>query len=206
MTPVHLTKLFTAAGLILLGLTANAWLASQGERALLNIPLLHQDRAANAFLTIFVASGVLIVTSGVGWLYALRNGDTWHRRIPTVWLKGLNTTSWDGRLYQILVLGLFIGIPIAAMVHLVDVLRDGELCILDTAAHVPVSTGWLHGIPAAGDQQIRLLATFPADGHCTGGIQVFPGWEFLLLGTLLLLAFAFAAVHLLQIAGIMKRP
>jgi hypothetical protein len=206
MTPAHLSKVFAACGLILLGLTANAYLATQGEKALLNIPLLHEDRAANAFLTLFVASGLLIATSCVGWLHAIRTGDKWYERVPTVWLEGLATASWDGRLYQIVVVALFVGIPIVAMVHLIDVLRIGQLCTLDTNTHVPVSVGWLHGIPNSGDQQIRLLATFPADGRCTGGIQVFPRWEFLLLGILFLVSFACAVIFLLRVAGIRRRP
>jgi hypothetical protein len=161
MTRAHLSKLFAAAGIILFGLTANAWLASQGGNALLNIPLLHEDRAANAFLTLFVAGLLLIGTSSIGFLYAQRADGAWHARVSPVWLKGLNTASWEGRAYQIVILVLFVGIPIAAMIHLVDILREAQLCVLGTSMHTPVSAGWLRGIAGAGDRQIRLIMTVP---------------------------------------------
>jgi hypothetical protein len=205
MTQVHLSKLFTALGLVLLALVANAWLGSQGEKALFNIPLLHEDRAANAFLTLFVTSTLLIANSFLGRLYATRAVGAWHARVPTVWLKRLNTASWDGQLYQFVVLVLFVGVPIAAVVHLIDVLQVAQLCVLG-ATNEHSSFSWLgSGIPNAGGRQIRLMQTVPDKAACSGGIEVYPSWEFLLLGMLILLSLAFAVSFLLRVGGASKQ-
>jgi hypothetical protein len=200
MTAKHLRQMFLAVGLILLGLTGNAWLASQGEKALLNFPLLHEDRAANALLTLFVASFLLALVSGVGWVHARRYGASWHARIPTVWLEGVNTASWEGTLYQVIIFTVFVLVPFAAMLHLVDILRNAQLCVLDTKTQLSVTKALLQGMPDPGGKQIRVMWTVP-DSGCTGGIQVYPAWEFFVLAGLVIVALVIAAAFLLKLLG-----
>ncbi len=201
MTARHLRQLFLAVGLILLGLTGNAWLASQGEKALLNFPLLHEDRAANALLTLFVASFLLALVSGVGWLHARRYGASWHDQIPTVWLEGVNTASWEGKVYQAIIFTIFVLVPLTAMLHLVDVLRDAQLCIQDTKTQLVVTKALLQGMPDAGGKQIRVMWTVP-DSGCTGGIQVYPAWELFVLAGLIIASFVIAGAFLLKLFGV----
>jgi len=189
MSQAHLTKLFTSIGLVLLIVVLNSWLATQGAKAILKIPLLHEERRATAFLALVVGSVMLIVTALVGWLHAKRYGEHWHARVPSVWLDGLSTQSIEGRLYQGVILLLFIGLPLASFYHFIGLVWNGHLCALNSPDQpLPVSAAWFNGIPNATDQ-IRLVDGLTAVQQpnnvvkelCEGGIEVFPGWEFILL-------------------------
>lgn len=208
MSQTHLTKLFSAFGILLLVILLNSWLATQGANAILKLPLLHEERPATAFLALGLGSVLLTLTALVGSLHARRHGADWHSRIPCVWLEDLETATWEGSLYQAVIGILFVALPLLSFWHFAGVVWKSWLCELDTAATpLGVSQAWLHGIPAAVDQ-IRLVDGLRSikqpNGSfvptCTGGIQVFPGWEFVLLMVMVAasavssLAFAYAVL------------
>jgi hypothetical protein len=202
MTQDHLSKLFSVFGLILLIIVVNSWLASQGAKAILKIPLLHSERPAMAFLALAVGSGLLSITASVGLLYAARSTGNWHARVPAVWLQGLSTRSVEGKIFQFSVLLLFIGVPVGSFFHFTHIVWSSKLCLLDaTSPAVPVSEHWLTGIAGATDQ-IRLVEDLTTEG-CKNGIQVYPGWEFLLLIVATLLSLTLAACFLLQVFGVL---
>jgi hypothetical protein len=188
MSQAHLTKLFAVFGLILLIVVVNSWLATQGAKAILKIPLLHEERRATAFLALAIGSVMLIITALAGLLHAKRYGERWHARVPSVWLEGLSTQSTEGQLYQAAILLLFIGLPLASFFHFIGIVWEGHLCVLNAPEQpLPVSAAWLSGIPNATDQ-IRLVDSLTTVQQpngvtrlCKGGIEVFPGWEFFLL-------------------------
>jgi hypothetical protein len=195
MSQANLTKLFTVFGLISLIVLMNSWLATQGAKAILKIPLLHEERRATAFLALAIGSTMLIITALAGLLHAKRYGERWHARVPSVWLEGLITQSTEGQVYQGAILFLFIGLPLLSFFHFIGIVWKGHLCVLNAPEQpLPVSAAWLTGIPNAKDQ-IRLVDGLTsvqqptgATPLCKGGIEVFPGWEFFLLALFIAVA------------------
>jgi hypothetical protein len=175
----HLSTLYGGFGLVLLVICLNTWLASQGGKAILNIPLIHEERPAMAFFALMMGSVLLCLMSGVGFLYARRSGCAWHARIPPVWLKDLDTRSRDSQVFLVAALVVFVGIPLGAFYHFADIVLNSKLCVLGSGSPpVAVADAWYRGIPNA-DNQIRLVADLLPGGTCGKGVQVFPGWEFL---------------------------
>jgi hypothetical protein len=203
MSQANLTKLFSFFGLILLIIVINSWLATQGAKAILKIPLLHEERRAAAFLALAIGSTMLIVTALAGLLHAKRYGGRWHARVPIVWLEGLITQSIEGQVYQGVILFLFIGLPLLSFFHFVGIVWKGHLCVLNAPEQpLPVSAAWLLGIPNATDQ-IRLVDGLTsvqqptgATPLCKGGIEVFPGWEFFLLALFIAVALGISVLFL----------
>lgn len=213
MTQSHLGKLFGAFGFILLVITVNTWLASQGAKAILKIPLLHEERPSMAFLALILGSVMLTVTSTIGFLHAKRHGTSWHDRIPAVWLENLNTSMIEARWYQAVVLLLLVGVPVASGFHFIGIVADAKLCESGSKVLTPVLDAWLSGIPKATDQ-IRLVdgltvveqANGVMEWKCVGGIQVFPGWEFLIVGAALAVSIAMTVAFLTAIFRAQSPP
>src|SRR6267142_2325616 len=43
--------------------------------------------------------GLFLIASFVLLLHAYRHGNRWHNRVPVVWLEGLDTSIWDGKMF-----------------------------------------------------------------------------------------------------------
>jgi hypothetical protein len=205
MTRAHLNKLFGALGLILVVISVNTWLASQGVSPILSIPLLSQERPAMAFLGLALVNLLLGLVAAVGLLHARRYGDTWSSRTPVVWLDGLDVSSVEGRLFQAAVLVIFILVPIASALHFADIVWTSKLCELGSkTAPVFVSQSWFSGIEGA-TNQIRLVADLGQNGECNHGIQVFPPWEFLFVAALMVFQLVCSALFALTLTGSLWR-
>ena len=200
MKQSQLTTLFTGFGIILLVITLNTWLASQGGKAILNVPLVHEERPAMAFFGLMMCSVLLFLTCLVGFVDARRSPGPWHARIPPVWLKRLDTKAAESKIFLIIVLLLFVGVPIGGFVHLIDIVWHSKLCVLGSKAEpVMVSQAWFSGIPNA-DNQIRLVEDRLPEGTCGKGVQVFPGWEFTLVWLAVLASVSMAILFLAEVA------
>jgi hypothetical protein len=195
----HLAKLFGAFGVILLVICVNTWLASQGGKAILSIPLISEERPAMCFFGLIMGSALLFLTSAVGSLFARRMPGKWPAKIPPVWLRGLNPAATETKVFQAGILIVLLGVPVACLLHLFDVVWTSKLCVLGTMDQpVMVSDHWFNGIAKASDQ-IRLVEDLLPNGTCGKGIQVFPGWEFSLVWLMLLASFLMTAFFLVQL-------
>jgi len=209
MTRGHLGKIFGAVGLVLLIICLNTWLASQGGKAVLSISLIHDERPAMAFFGLIICSLLLIFVCAIGLIYSSRFGSRWHDRVPTIWLSGLDTATWEGKIFQATILLLVIVLPTLALWHFADIVATSTLCELGTNRAQSVSSAWWTGIADA-KEQIRLVSSLTtmqqADGHavqvCANGIEVFPGWEFALVGFLVV----GAAISGVAFVGSLFRP
>ncbi len=195
----HLAKLFSGLGIALLVISLNTWLASQGGKAILNIPLIEDERPAMSFTGLIMESVLLFLMSTVALLFARRTPGRWSKKIPPVWLQGLDPDALESKIFQELVLIVFIFVPMACMVHLVDIVWNSKLCVLGSKAPpVMVSEYWFKGIAGA-DNQIRLVEDLLPGGTCGKGIQVFPGWEFLLVWLAIAASFVVSLLFILQL-------
>ena len=199
MNRSHLAKLFGAFGIILLVISLNTWLASQGGKAILSIPLISDERPAMCFFGLIMGSVLLFLTSAVGFLHARRTTGPWPGKIPAVWLEDLDPHAYETKLFRLMIVVIFVAVPIACLAHLLDVVWNSKLCVLGSAARpVMVSGAWFNGIPGA-DNQIRLVENLLPKGTCGNGIQVFPGWEFSLVWLAAAASLVMSLLFLLQL-------
>ena len=195
----HLAKLFGSFGLILVAVSLNTLLASQGGHALLKIPLIHDERPAMSFFALMIGSVFLFLTSAVGFLHAGRSPGPWHDRVPVVWLEALDTKAVESKVFQIAVLANFTLFPVVCFGHFIDVVWNSKLCLLgSTARPVMVSDNWFSGIAGA-NSQIRLVEDLLPNGTCGNGVQVFPGWEFSVVWIAVLLSLMMTCLYLVRI-------
>ena len=199
MNRVHLAKLFGGCGIVLVAVSLNTLLASQGGSALLKLPLIHDERAPMSLFALMIGSVLLILTSAAGCIYAGRSPGRWHERIPVVWLEGLDTKKVEGQLYQLAIVAIYLVLPVVCVLHFIDVVWHSKLCVLgSTAPPIMVSDSWFDGIPGAANQ-IRLVEDLLPNGACGKGIEVYPGWEFVLVGIAIALSFATTIGFLLRV-------
>lgn len=108
-------------------------------------------------------------------LNARRHGRCWHERVPVVWLEGLKTSSWEGKLFQAVVLLLFLVLPIAGMVKCIVEAESGDICELDTNHFYKGSETTLLWPPVAIERrQMRLRREGDGNEPCKTGIEIFP--------------------------------
>ena len=205
MSQAHLTKLFSAFGLILLIVVLNSWLATQGAKAILKIPLLHEERRATAFLALAIGS-VMLIYHGARRVASRKAiwrtlACSYSQRVAGG--TNISTQSTEGQLYRAAILLLFIGLPLASFYHFLGIVWKGHLCVLNAPDQpLPVSAAWFSGIPNATDQTRLvdgLTVVQQASGVtalCQGGIEVFPGWEFILLALFIAAALAASVAFL----------
>jgi hypothetical protein len=93
---------------------------------------LPDNKPAIGYFGAIVGSGLFLIASFALFLHAFRHGDRWHSRVPVVWLEGLDTSVWDGKLFQIIVLVLFLGLPAAGIIRCIGEAESGDICELDT--------------------------------------------------------------------------
>ncbi|MEM6488856.1 MAG: hypothetical protein AAF677_11420 [Pseudomonadota bacterium] len=136
MNQDHLRALWTAVGLVLGTYTLAAWVAGQGG-AFQNTLLIVQGKVPGAVVAYAVCAAMLIVVLLAGRLYARRatadHGATaWHERVPVVSsdllpMRGLDTGSPEGRVYQGFFLALFVLLPVAGLAHFAHQIVDAEV-------------------------------------------------------------------------------
>lgn len=206
MKRAHLAKLFGSCGIVLVAVSLNTLLASQGGNAILKLPLIHDERAPMSFFALMIGSVLLLLTSATGFLYAGRSSGQWHDRIPVIWLKGLDTAAIEGQLFQLAIVGIFLALPVACFLHFIDVVWHSKLCVLgSTAPPVMVSDNWFKGIPGA-NNQIRLVEDLLPNGTCGKGVEVFPGWEFVLVWVAIGVSLVTTILFLLRVAFQVQLP
>jgi hypothetical protein len=136
---------------------------------------LPDNKPAIGYFGSIIGSGLFLIASLSLFLHARRHGAHWHDRIPVVWLEGLNTLTWDGKLFQAVVLLLFLGLPAAGIVRCIGEAESGDICELDTGHFYKGSETTLFWPPRALEgHQMRLRREGAGDEPCKSGIEIFP--------------------------------
>lgn len=170
---------------------------------------LPDNKPAIGYFGAIVGSGLFLIASFALFLHSFRHGDRWHNRVPVAWLEGLDTSVWDGKLFQIVVLVLFIGLPAAGIILCIGEAERGDICELDTNHFYKGSETTLLSPPRALDgNQMRLRREGAGSEPCKSGIEIFPsfGTPFLVYG-LPFLSFCIALAALAMILlGRFRKP
>jgi hypothetical protein len=127
MTPVQLSKLWTAVGLASLFFALNSWLATQGGAEIFDAKLLASGRVPVALTGIPICTVLLALSAVIGILYGRRMPGRWHARIPIIGFEAIKTGSTEGRIYQGAALFVLTIIPLAATAHFWRVLGSAHI-------------------------------------------------------------------------------
>lgn len=176
MNAESLTKLWSAIGASLLYLTLNAWSASQKFPVKLPGLTFEELDPYNAVLPgIFLGAPLLLLLLLVQQAYQRRvREESWVTRMPVAFGLSIDNPK-DGiaRIYQAIILVLFVAVPVAGQVHFVDKLFRGQA--LERTSGDPVAQGITH-----------LTNFFPPSVLWTSdyvfadagkGMTFFPFWE-----------------------------
>lgn len=146
---------------------------------------LSDNKPAIGYFGVIVGSGLFLTASFALSLYARRHGNHWHDRVPVIWLEGLNTSAWHGKLFQLIVLILLLGLPAAGIFLCIAEAEKGDICELDTTHFYKGSETTLLSPPRSVEgHQMRLRRDGAGNAPCTSGIEIFPsfGTPFLIYG------------------------
>jgi hypothetical protein len=165
------------------------------------MPLLSSERPAQALYGLILVGALLVLVALTGSIHAYRYGAHWHERIPPVWLSRLDTHQWDAKLYQLVIVILLVIVPLASLYKFHDTLSRAHLCLLGSTDDGLFADKWKSGFPGS-TKQVRLVTELkqkqPGTGvpECTGGVEVFPPTEFIIIFILDWLAVAAALLFI----------
>jgi hypothetical protein len=137
-------------------------------------------------------------------LHVRRHGDRWHSRIPVVWLEGLNTNAWEAKLFQVIILVIFVALPIVGIIRCINEAETGDICELERKHFYKGSETTLLWPPVSKEgKQMRLRKEGAGEEPCVSGIELFPrSWTPLLIYGLPLAA---GGMAVFAVASIVRR-
>lgn len=201
MNEAHLTKLwswFSVAAVLFLAATV---VTLQGGTEFVGRLLGEktgppvENPAGVAYFGVIVGGGLLFLASFPLLLHVRRHGSAWHSKMPLVWLEGLDTAAWEGKLYQFCVLLVLVVAPIVGVVSCMRIAERGDICEQDKKHFYRGADTTLLWAPAAVEgQQMRLRKAGSGQEDCTKGVEIFPrSWTPLFFYVVPLLGLALTA-------------
>jgi hypothetical protein len=204
MSPKQLGKLWTVIGAILLYYALNTWIVTQGGHEIFGIRLVVTNRVPAAMLAIPICSLLLIATSAIGILYALRTEPRWPDRIPVVGFETLNTKATESKMYQGAMLFLLSILPALSLIHFWRTFTQAKLVTTGKSPALLASV-WDWSKLSSWDDPARICTTIRETASvppstspgisCEGGATVLPGFEPTLFAVLTGLAVAAMILH-----------
>lgn len=129
MSQATLSKVWSAASLVLLYFSLNAWsLTQQWQLSLPGDPIREGKFTPHGvtLISIPLAGSLLALTALLARLYAKRSGRTgWAARFPRFSDLAIDVSRRDGRLFQAASLGVLLLLPAAAQIHFMLKFVDG---------------------------------------------------------------------------------
>lgn len=111
-------------------------------------------------------------------LHAKRHGSCWHERIPIVFLDGLKTSSWEGKVFQLTMLFALAILPACGIVKCIEVAEQGDICQENTTYVHEGSKTTLLWPPVADKKakgrQMRLRSGNANGSACLVGVEISP--------------------------------
>jgi hypothetical protein len=133
------------------------------------------NKPAIGYFGAIIGAGLFFVASLTLALHAIRYGRSWHDRIPVVWLEGLDTSAWEGRIFQVIALVLLLALPAVGIALCIAEAEKGDICELDTPHFYRGSETTLLWPPKPIDGgQMRLRREGSGEEPCKTGIQILP--------------------------------
>jgi hypothetical protein len=90
------------------------------------------NKPAIGYFGAIISGALFFVASCALALHAIRHGRSWHDRIPVVWPEGLDTSAWEGGIFQAVVLVLFLAVPATGIALCIAEAEKGDICEQDT--------------------------------------------------------------------------
>lgn len=134
------------------------------------------NRPAVGYFSAIIGGALLLLGSCALALHALRHGAYWHARVPVVWLEGMNTYAWEAKVFQGLILSVFVALPVLGVVRCMAEAESGDICEQDTQqVYLGRETTLLWPPnPLGARNQMRLRKANSGSEACTAGVEVFP--------------------------------
>jgi hypothetical protein len=155
-------------------------------------------------LAIPICSLLLIATSAIGILYALRTEPRWPDRIPVVGFETLNTKATESKMYQGAMLFLLSILPALSLIHFWRTFTQAKLVTTGKSPALLASV-WDWSKLSSWDDPARICTTIRETASvppstspgisCEGGATVLPGFEPTLFAVLTGLAVAAMILH-----------
>jgi len=117
MSPAQLGKVWLVISALLLYYALNSWIVAQGGNEIFGAKLVVSNKAPAVMIAIPICAILLVLSSLIGRLFALRGGTRWHERIPVVGFDKIDTASREGRIYQAAMMLVFSLLPAFAMAY-----------------------------------------------------------------------------------------
>jgi hypothetical protein len=181
MSQKHLTQLWQGVSIVLLLFILTSVISIQGGSEFLGklfgdkAGAVADNKPAIGYFGAMIGGVLLLLASFILSLYARRHGTAWHARVPVLWLEGLDTLSWEGRVFQGFVLVIFLLVPALGIVKCIAEAESGDICELDENHFYRGSDTTLLWPPTAIDgHQMRLRREGSGSEPCKTGIEIFP--------------------------------
>jgi hypothetical protein len=134
-----------------------------------------ENPAGVAYFGVIVGGSLFFLASVPFLLHARRHGKAWHSKIPVVWLGELNTSAWEGKLFQFCVFLVLVVAPVVGIVSCLRIAERGDICEQDRKNFYAGADTNLFWAPVArDDQQMRLRKAGSGDAECKSGVEIFP--------------------------------
>jgi hypothetical protein len=135
------------------------------------------SKVAIGYFGAIIDGGLFLLASSALALHARRHGDRWHARVPVVWLEGLKTSAWEAKLFQVVILVIFMALPVGGIIRCIEEAESGDICELDTKHFYKGSETMLLWPPVAKEgHQMRLRRAGAGEEPCATGVEIFPRW------------------------------
>ena len=116
----------------------------------------------------FVASSALL-------LHTRRHGVRWHDRVPVLWLDGLDTARWEGKVFQALTVIALVLLPMAGIAKCISEAEKGDICeFAGVYVHKGEDTSLLAPPERVHGTQMRLRRGNSGGEPCKAGVEIFP--------------------------------
>lgn len=177
MTPEHLRKLWQILSVACLLLVLDAWIAIQGGAPVFgNTHVAGRDPASVATFGLVFGLALYLAAIHMALGYArTQAGDHWHRRIPPMALRDLDSRDPQARRFLLVLLAALTLVPLGAFVHFTLTICEARIACKRGAPESPYD---LTAFAAFGlDDPCRIARSLPQAAPGTlpsAGITWFP--------------------------------
>lgn len=129
-------------------------------------------------IAIPICAVLVILTSLIGRLYALRGGVHWQERIPIVGFESIDTISREGTVYQGAMIAIFSLLPALAMIYFWCSFLNAKVMLNDGSKNL-IGSAWDWSKLATLNDPARICTDFNKEllDPCIGNGTLLPGLE-----------------------------
>ena len=147
-------------------------------------------------IAIPICAVLLIASSLIGRLFAMRGGSSWHERVPVIGFDTIDTTSPEGRLYQKAMILIFSILPTLSLIYFWRSFLIANV-MLNDGSKALIGSVWDWSKLTTLNDPARICSDFNESlpDPCVGSGTVLPGLEPTIFLLLTVGAIAAVAAH-----------